>query len=74
MSTSELARALGLSPRTIQYYRQQGWITPDETSIGGHARWSIDRIRREIRDLASRKQEAQKPVDEQSNGDPEDSR
>jgi DNA-binding transcriptional MerR regulator len=53
VSTAELARALGLAPRTIQKYRKDGLLTPDLESIGGHARWNVERVREELRRIAA---------------------
>jgi DNA-binding transcriptional MerR regulator len=52
VTTAELARALGLSPRTIQHYRQKKILTPDVVSAGGHARWDIERVRQRLREIA----------------------
>jgi DNA-binding transcriptional MerR regulator len=57
VTTAELARALGLAPRTIQKYRQDGILTPDLESAGGHARWNIERVRDELRRLAAERRE-----------------
>jgi len=54
VTTAELARALGLSARTIQRYRQSGLLEPELVSAGGHARWDIDRVRSQLRSLAER--------------------
>ncbi len=54
MTTAELARALGLSARTIQRYRQDGVLVPDLVSAGGHARWDVDKVRTRLRSLAER--------------------
>lgn len=54
MTTAELARALGLSARTIQRYRQTGLLEPDLVSAGGHARWDVDKVRSVLRSLAER--------------------
>jgi DNA-binding transcriptional MerR regulator len=51
--TSELARELGLSDRTIQRYRQLGVLRPDVVSPGGHARWNIERVREQLRQMAA---------------------
>ncbi|WP_219416797.1 MerR family transcriptional regulator [Pseudonocardia nigra] len=50
--TSELARVLGLSGRTIQRYRQAGVLEPDVVSPGGHARWDVEKVRQRLRELA----------------------
>lgn len=54
VNTAELARALGLSPRTIQKYRQDGLLTPEVVSAGGHARWVIEDVRARLRELQER--------------------
>ena len=54
VTTAELARALGLSARTIQRYRQTGLLEPDLVSAGGRARWDVDKVRSELRSLAER--------------------
>ncbi|WP_433272843.1 MerR family DNA-binding transcriptional regulator [Pseudonocardia xinjiangensis] len=52
--STELARALGLSARTIQRYRQLGVLVPDVVSPGGHARWDVERVRQQLREMARR--------------------
>jgi hypothetical protein len=42
-----------LAPRTIQKYRKDGLLTPDLESIGGHARWNVERVREELRRIAA---------------------
>jgi hypothetical protein len=54
VTTAELARALGLSARTIQRYRQGGVLVPDLVSAGGHARWNVEKVRSTLRALAER--------------------
>ena len=54
VTTAELARALGLSARTIQRYRQDGLLVPDLVSAGGHARWDVEKVRSRLRSLAER--------------------
>ena len=56
VTTAELARALGLSARTIQRYRQGGVLVPDLVSAGGHARWDVEKVRSRLRALAERAQ------------------
>src|SRR5215207_7066430 len=54
--TSEAAKALGLSARSIARWAAEGRITPDVVTPGGHMRWDIDNLRRQRRDLRSRSQ------------------
>jgi DNA-binding transcriptional MerR regulator len=51
VTTSELARALGLHMRTIQRYRAEGLITPEVETKGGHARWDVDSVKQQLREL-----------------------
>lgn len=52
VSTSEAARRLGVNIRTLQRWVAEGRIRPDWTTPGGHARWDVDRLRREVADDA----------------------
>ena len=54
VTTAELARALGLSARTIQRYREGGVLVPELVSAGGHARWDVAKVRTRLRSLAER--------------------
>ena len=56
VSTSELARAIGLAPRTIQAYRQAGILKPDLVSAGGHARWDVEKVRKRLREIADERE------------------
>lgn len=51
LTTSELARALGLSLRSVQRYIRAGYITPDLTTPGGHHRWNPENVRAQLRAL-----------------------
>ncbi len=51
VTTSELARALSLSKRTIQRYRSLGVLVPELESPGGHARWDVENVKQQLRDL-----------------------
>jgi DNA-binding transcriptional MerR regulator len=57
VTTAELARVLGLSPRTIQKYRADGVLVPDVESPGGHARWDVEKVRAKLAELAKRRRE-----------------
>ncbi|WP_207921951.1 MerR family transcriptional regulator [Saccharopolyspora terrae] len=52
ISSSELAKRLGLARRTISNYAQKGWITPALTTPGGQYRWRYDDVVAEMRKLA----------------------
>ena len=49
ITTAELARALGITARTIQRYRADGHITPAEETLGGRARWIEEDVREQMR-------------------------
>jgi hypothetical protein len=49
--TSVAARALGVNLRTMQRWANQGLIKPDWITPGGHMRWNINRLLREVRNL-----------------------
>lgn len=51
ITSTELARELHVSRRTIGRWHAAGWITPAETTLGGHHRWDIDAVRAQIERL-----------------------
>jgi DNA-binding transcriptional MerR regulator len=51
VTTGELARVLGLHARTLQRYRADGLITPEIESVGGHARWDVEKVKEQLRAL-----------------------
>ncbi|WP_175455096.1 MULTISPECIES: MerR family transcriptional regulator [Actinopolyspora] len=55
VTTGELAKALGLSRRSIARYAEAGQITPEFTTPGGHHRWDVDKVRQQLRDQSPRK-------------------
>ncbi|MFC5139666.1 MerR family DNA-binding transcriptional regulator [Actinomycetospora rhizophila] len=48
VSTPEAAKALGVSPRTLQRYVTQGLVTPEITLPSGQYRWNVPKLRRQI--------------------------
>lgn len=54
LTSSELADQLGVSQRTITRYALEGKLTPAEITIGGHYRWDLDDVRRQLRELRKR--------------------
>jgi excisionase family DNA binding protein len=57
LTTSELAKALGLSLRSIQRYIAAGHITPELTTPGGHHRWNLDDVRNQLREQRRRSED-----------------
>lgn len=57
VSTAVAARELGVSTRTLQLWAQAGTVIPDLVTPGGHARWDVERLRRELRDQRQRDDE-----------------
>jgi excisionase family DNA binding protein len=49
--TSEAAKVLGISKRSIARWAAEGRITPDLRTPGGHMRWDVERLRQQLRDL-----------------------
>jgi excisionase family DNA binding protein len=54
ISTGEVARAVGLSRQTIQRYQREGLLTPVFVTTGGHARWKLDEVMNQLRQLRPR--------------------
>ena len=46
--TPEAAKALGISPRTLQRYVRNGQVTPEITLPSGQYRWNVAKLRRQI--------------------------
>ncbi|GGI92381.1 hypothetical protein GCM10011581_31930 [Saccharopolyspora subtropica] len=60
ISSTELAKKLGLARRTISHYAKQGLITPALITPGGQYRWRYEDVVAEMRALAEkRRQEEQ---------------
>jgi DNA-binding transcriptional MerR regulator len=57
LTTSELAKALGLSLRSVQRYIAAGNITPELTTPGGHHRWDLDNVREQLREQRRRSED-----------------
>ena len=52
LTASELAKATGLSVRTIQRYRAEGKLTPETVTPGGQARYDEDKAKAQLTELA----------------------
>lgn len=54
VTTGEAARALGVNIRTLQKWAKAGLLEPDHRTVGGHARWDVERVRDELRNPSKR--------------------
>jgi excisionase family DNA binding protein len=54
LSTGELARELGVSRGAVLKWAKDGLIIPAFTTPGGHLRWDLDDVRRQVRELRER--------------------
>jgi excisionase family DNA binding protein len=49
ITTTEAARALGLSGRSLARWAQEGRLKPQLKTPGGHPRWDLDDLREQLR-------------------------
>jgi DNA-binding transcriptional MerR regulator len=54
--TSVAARRIGVAVRTLQKWVEDGLVSPDLVTPGGHMRWDVDRLRDELRAKRQRDQ------------------
>jgi DNA-binding transcriptional MerR regulator len=54
LTSGELARELSISPRTVARYARDGLLKPAETTVGGHHRWDLEDVRKQMADLRDR--------------------
>lgn len=50
LTSSQVARELGVDRSTLHRWQAAGYIEPAEYTAGGHARWDIEQVRRQIRE------------------------
>lgn len=48
VTTGVAARALGVDPATLWRWAQEGTVTPLLRTPGGHLRWDVDQLRRQL--------------------------
>lgn len=48
LTTGEAAAAMHVHPRTFRRWVADGWVTPTDTTAGGHYRWDIADVRRQL--------------------------
>lgn len=51
LTTSQAAKILGISARTLARYVERGQLTPTLKLPSGHYRWTLEDIRRQLREL-----------------------
>jgi predicted site-specific integrase-resolvase len=54
VTSGHLAKALGVSRGAVNRWLNEGLISPDLTTPGGHHRWNVDRVRAQLRELRQR--------------------
>ena len=54
LTTTEAAKAMGLSRATLASYARRGLLTPRMILPTGHYRWSLPDIERQLRELRQR--------------------
>jgi DNA-binding transcriptional MerR regulator len=52
--TGVAAAEIGVARATLARWWQQGLVKPALITPGGHARWDVDQLRRDLRDLRQR--------------------
>ncbi|WP_433870103.1 MerR family DNA-binding transcriptional regulator [Saccharopolyspora sp. CA-218241] len=50
LTTGEVARKLGISPRTLARYVREGLLEPSLTLPSGHHRWAWDDVVRQMQE------------------------
>lgn len=51
LTSAQAAKVLGISPRTLTRYAERGQLIPTLVLPSGHYRWSLEDIRRQMREL-----------------------
>lgn len=53
IGTGAAARALKISRATLARWASAGYVTPVQRTVGGHLRWDLEQLRREIANLTN---------------------
>jgi excisionase family DNA binding protein len=48
VSTGEAAEELGVSRNTLERWARDGWVQPAMRTAGGHYRWDLDNLKRQL--------------------------
>jgi DNA-binding transcriptional MerR regulator len=49
VTTGAAAKAIGVTPVTLQRWVHAGIVTPASVTAGGHFRWDLDDLREQLR-------------------------
>ncbi len=49
--TGIAARSVGVDHATLVRWWNRGYVTPELVTPGGHARWDLDDLKRQLRDV-----------------------
>ena len=49
--TGDAARAIGISANTLARWAREGQVIPALVTAGGHFRWSLDDLHRQLREI-----------------------
>jgi excisionase family DNA binding protein len=51
LTTGEAAKALSIDRSTLSRWIREEKVRPTDVTVGGHARWDLDDLREQIREL-----------------------
>lgn len=54
LPTTQAAKAVGVAKRTLQQWVKDGAIEPTVRTVGGHARWDVTDLRRQLQAMQDR--------------------
>ncbi|TNC24336.1 helix-turn-helix domain-containing protein [Amycolatopsis alkalitolerans] len=52
--TADAAKAIGVDRRTLQRWVKEGRVKPTLTTAGGHHRWDVEDLKRQLREMKRR--------------------
>ncbi|GLW91761.1 MerR family transcriptional regulator [Actinokineospora globicatena] len=52
--TGPAAKEVGVVPTTLARWWREGLVKPAAVTAGGHARWDVDQLKRDLRALQQR--------------------
>lgn len=59
VSTGSAAKEVGLDPTTLQRWVNSGRLTPTDETPGGHLRWDLDDLRRQLAAIKQQRRDQQ---------------